>query len=394
MEYQLLNSIFKSQKAPFAVLDMNALDENIQEISRRLQGRNIRIATKSIRCRYVLNYILDKLPHSFGLMAFTIEEAIWLSELGFTNILLGYPTFEKDLINQVLSSEKHATSIYFMVDKLEHVELLNTIASKHQVHVNLCVDIDMSSTFPGIYFGVYRSAIKNANDLKIFINSSTSFSNVKWKGLMGYEAQIAGIGDNVPSATFMNKVIGVLKSKSIREIAERRIDCLKVLSDNSIHLDFINGGGTGSIESTLNEVGITEITVGSGFYQSHIFDNYSNFKHKPALFYSLRIVRKPTNTIFTALGGGYIASGATDAIKQPQPFLPQGMKLIKNEGAGEVQTPFEYRGKEALNIGDLIFFRHAKAGELCERFNELILVRDNKIEQIVPTYRGEQKCFL
>jgi D-serine deaminase-like pyridoxal phosphate-dependent protein len=252
----------------------------------------------------------------------------------------------------------------------------------------------MSSTFPGIYFGVYRSAIKNATDLKKIINSSTSFSNVKWKGLMGYEAQIAGIGDNVPSATFMNKVIGVLKSKSIREIAERRIDCLKVLSDNSIHLDFVNGGGTGSIESTLNEVGITEITVGSGFYQSHLFDNYNNFKHKPALFYSLRIVRKPTNTIFTALGGGYIASGATDAIKQPQPFLPQGMKLIKNEGAGEVQTPFEYRGKEALNIGDLIFFRHAKAGELCERFNELILVRDNKIEQIVPTYRGEQKCFL
>jgi len=394
MEYQLLKSIFKSQKAPFAVLDMNALDENIQEIARRAQGRNIRIATKSIRCRYVLSYILEKLPHSFGVMAFTVEEAIWLSDLGFTNILLGYPTFEKDLINQVLSSEKHATSIYFMVDKLEHVELLNNIASKHQIHANLCVDIDMSSSFPGIYFGVYRSAIKNATDLKSLIHSSNSFSNVKWKGLMGYEAQIAGIGDNVPGATFMNKIIGVLKSKSIKEIAERRTACLKVLADNSIHLDFVNGGGTGSIESTLKEKGVTEITVGSGFYQSHLFDNYSNFKHKPALFYALRIVREPTNTIFTAQGGGFIASGATDPNKQPQPFLPKGMKLIKNEGAGEVQTPFEYHGKEALNIGDLVFFRHAKAGELCERFNELILVRDNKIEQIVSTYRGEQKCFL
>ena len=394
MEYQLLKSIFKSQKAPFAVLDMNALDENIQEIAKRAQGRNIRIATKSIRCRYVLNYILDKLPYSFGLMAFTIEEAIWLSELGFTNILLGYPTFEKDLINQVLSSEKHATSIYFMVDKLEHIELLNTIASTYQTQARLCVDIDMSSSYPGIYFGVYRSAIKNATDLKLLINSSTSFSNVKWKGLMGYEAQIAGIGDKVPGAIFMNKIIGVLKSKSINEIAERRTACLKVLADNSIHLDFVNGGGTGSIESTLKENGVTEITVGSGFYQSHLFDNYSNFRHKPALFYALRIVRKPTNTIFTALGGGFIASGATNANKQPQPFLPHGMKLIKNEGAGEVQTPFEYFGKEALKIGDLVFFRHAKAGELCERFNDLILVRENKIEQIVPTYRGEQKCFL
>lgn len=394
MEYKVLKSIFKTQKAPFVILDMNALDDNIQEIAKRAQGRNIRVATKSIRCRYVLNYLLEKLPHSFGWMAFTLEEAIWLSENGFTNILLGYPTYEIDLIEQALSNEKHNSSIYFMVDKLEHVELLNEIAAKHKTYAKLCVDVDMSSTFPGIYFGVYRSSIKNAADLKSLIRSSSSFSNVRWKGLMGYEAQIAGIGDNVPGATMMNKIIGVLKSKSIKEIAERRSACLKVLADNSIELDFVNGGGTGSIESTLKESGVTEITVGSGFYQSHLFDNYSNFKHKPALFYALRIVRKPTATIFTALGGGYIASGATDASKQPQAFLPKGMKLIKNEGAGEVQTPFEYRGKEPLKIGDLVFFRHAKAGELCERFNELILVRANKIEQIVPTYRGENKCFL
>lgn len=373
---------------------MNALDENIQKIAKRAQGRNIRIATKSIRCRYVLNYLLEKLPHSFGWMAFTLEEAIWLSENGFTNILLGYPTYELDLIEQVLSNEKHASSIYFMVDKLEHVELLNEIAVKHNTQAKLCVDVDMSSSFPGIYFGVYRSAIKNATDLESLIRSSNSFFNIKWKGLMGYEAQIAGVGDNVPGANVMNKIIGFLKSKSIKEIAERRSTCLKVFSENSLPIDFVNGGGTGSIESTIKEKGVTEITVGSGFYQSHLFDNYSNFKHKPALFYALRIVRKPTDSIFTALGGGYIASGSTDASKQPQPFLPKGMKLIKNEGAGEVQTPFEYRGKEPLQIGDLVFFRHAKAGELCERFNELILVRANKVEQIVSTYRGENKCFL
>ena len=394
MEYKILNTLFKNHKAPFAWLDMNALDENIATITSRAKGKNIRIATKSIRCRFVLDYLLEKLPHSFGLMAFTLEEALWLSELGFTNILMGYPTYEKQLIEKVFSNPIHTNSICFMVDKLEHIEVLNEIAVKHNAQAKICVDVDMSSTFPGIYFGVYRSSIKNAADLKSLIRSSSSFSNIKWKGLMGYEAQIAGIGDNVPGSAVMNKIIGVLKSKSIKEIAERRSACLKVLSDNSINLDFVNGGGTGSIESTLKEVGVTEITVGSGFYQSHLFDNYSNFNHKPALFYALRIVRKPTDSIFTALGGGYIASGATDANKQPQPFLPKGMKLIKNEGAGEVQTPFEYRGKEPLKIGDLVFFRHAKAGELCERFNEIILVRANKIEQIVPTYRGEQKCFL
>jgi len=394
MEYLVLTSIFKTQKAPFAYLDLQILDENIATIAKRAKGKNIRIATKSIRCRYVLSYLLENLPHSFGLMAFTIDEALWLSDLGFTNILIGYPTYEIEAITKVFSNPKHSESICFMVDKLEHVELLHEIASKNQTKANLCIDIDMSSNFPGIYFGVYRSSLKNEKDLKSLLRSSTSFTAIKWKGLMGYEAQIAGVGDSVPGATLMNKISALLKRKSIKEVALRRAACLKVLSENGIHLDFVNGGGTGSIESTIEEKGVTEITVGSGFYQSHLFDNYSNFKHKPALFYALRIVRKPTDTIFTALGGGYIASGATDPNKQPQPYLPKGMKLIKNEGAGEVQTPFVYHGKQPLKLGDLVFFRHAKAGELCERFNEIILVRDNKIEQIVPTYRGEQKCFL
>jgi D-serine deaminase-like pyridoxal phosphate-dependent protein len=192
----------------------------------------------------------------------------------------------------------------------------------------------------------------------------------------------------------MNGIVRYLKRKSLPKIAQRRAKCLAVFKNKGIELQFVNGGGTGSIESTLKEKEITEITVGSGFFQSHLFDNYTNFTHRPAVFYALRIVRNPKTHVFTALGGGYIASGATDSNKQPQPFWPEGMKLIKNEGAGEVQTPFEYRGKIPLKVGDLVFFRHAKAGELCERFNELILVRNGNIEQIVPTYRGEQKSFL
>jgi D-serine deaminase-like pyridoxal phosphate-dependent protein len=70
------------------------------------------------------------------------------------------------------------------------------------------------------------------------------------------------------------------------------------------------------------------------------------------------------------------------------------MMLTKNEGAGEVQTPVKYSGTEKINIGDPLFFRHSKAGELCERFNFLHLVSQGKITNIVPTYRGESMCFV
>jgi D-serine deaminase-like pyridoxal phosphate-dependent protein len=394
MNFAAYQSMFHTQKAPFAWVEMDALDENILSIAERAKGKNIRLATKSIRCRFILSYILDKLPYSFGLMSFTVEESIWLAEKGFTNILLGYPTLEVDLVEKVVSNPQLNAAICFMVDSLVHVEILNQTASKYQTKANICVDVDMSTHFPGIYFGVFRSSIQTKRDLENLLEKTKDFANITWKGMMGYEAQIAGVGDNFPKNTLMNGIIRFLKRKSLPKIAQRRAKCLAVFKNKGIELQFVNGGGTGSIESTLKEKEITEITVGSGFFQSHLFDNYANFTHRPAVFYALRIVRNPKANIFTALGGGYIASVATDSNKQPQPFWPEGMKLIKNEGAGEVQTPFEYRGKIPLKVGDLVFFRHAKAGELCERFNELILVRKGKIEQIVPTYRGEQKSFL
>ena len=76
----------------------------------------------------------------------------------------------------------------------------------------------------------------------------------------------------------------------------------------------------------------------------------------------------------TALGGGYLASGSGDAGAAALPWLPPGLRLDPEEGAGEVQTPLLGAAAAELRIGDRVYLRHAKAGELCERFNSLHLV--------------------
>jgi D-serine deaminase-like pyridoxal phosphate-dependent protein len=68
--------------------------------------------------------------------------------------------------------------------------------------------------------------------------------------------------------------------------------------------------------------------------------------------------------------------------------------LTGTEGAGEVQTPVVGAGADRLRVGDRVWFRHAKAGELCEHVNELHLVAGDKVTDVVPTYRGEGKTFL
>jgi D-serine deaminase-like pyridoxal phosphate-dependent protein len=165
-----------------------------------------------------------------------------------------------------------------------------------------------------------------------------------------------------------------------------------VFDQLGISLQIINGGGTGSLESTSSEQIVTEITVGSGFYAPTLFDQYTQFSQIPALSFFLTAVRKPQTDIITCLGGGHIASGMMGEDRLPTPVYPLGLKLLKYEGAGEVQTPLSHA--QDVKIGDKIFFRHAKAGEICEHFNEIIVIKNNKISETLKTYRGEGQCFL
>jgi D-serine deaminase-like pyridoxal phosphate-dependent protein len=392
--YEYYKSIFKGKDLPLAYIDLDLLDINIQAIAARAGKLPVRIASKSIRCMWVLNYILKNNPIYQGIMCFTGKEALALSEQGFDDLLMGYPIVSEQDIRGICRATAAGKKIILMVDCIEHFELIEKIAASEKVSQPVCIDIDMSSDFPGVHFGVYRSPLTSVQKFKTLVDQIDRFKHVKLEGIMGYEAQIAGVGDNSPYMGIKNTAIRWMKKKSIKELSNRRKECYDYLISKGYPLKLVNGGGTGSIESTKLESWVTEVTVGSGFYSPTLFDYYENFKHLPAAGFALEIVRSPKPGMYTALGGGYIASGSVGPEKQPHPFLPAGIHLTANEGAGEVQTPFTNTGNVNLGIGDVVLFRHSKAGELCERFNQLHLVRKGTIAEIVPTYRGQGFCFL
>jgi D-serine deaminase-like pyridoxal phosphate-dependent protein len=212
-------------------------------------------------------------------------------------------------------------------------------------------------------------------------------------GLMAYEGQIAGVGDNVPRKAITNLLIRAMQSASAKDVAERRAEIVTALSEVA-RLEFVNGGGTGSIELTASEWAVTEVAAGSGFFAPILFDHYRSFTPRPAAMFALPVVRRPGRRVATTLGGGYLASGVGAPDRMPVPYLPAGLRLDPREGAGEVQTPLRGSAAETLRVGDRVYFRHVKAGELCERFNNLYLVTGTTIRDQVPTYRGEGKSFL
>ena len=212
-------------------------------------------------------------------------------------------------------------------------------------------------------------------------------------GLMAYEAQIAGVGDRPPGKPLMGAAIRWFQPRSAAELAERRAKTVAAVRAVA-ELEFVNGGGTGSLERTSAESAVTECAAGSGLYGPTLFDAYGHFQPRPAALFALPVVRRPGRGVATVLGGGYLASGAGDATRLPQPFLPAGLELDDQEGAGEVQTPVLGAAADALRVGDRVWFRHAKAGELCERFDQLHLISGDAIAAAAPTYRGEGRTFL
>jgi D-serine deaminase-like pyridoxal phosphate-dependent protein len=371
---------FEGRDAPFAFVDLDAMWANADEMLARAGGKPIRVASKSVRCRRLLEAIAARDKRFRGLMTFTLRESLWLGE---PDMLLAYPTADREALGQMGEDGP-----VLMVDSVEQLDL---IESATKGAVRLCLEVDLSYPLAGgrIKVGVKRSPIRTPDEAVALAREIERRPDMTLVGLMGYEAHIAGLGDQPPGKPLIAAVLKRLQRASAAEIAERRAAVVHAIGAD---LDFVNGGGTGSLHTTTREDVVTEITAGSGFYAPTLFDHYSAFSLTPAAMFALPVVRKPSRKVATVLGGGYLASGPADDLRLPTPYLPTGLKLDKNEGAGEVQTPLT--GAGALAVGDSVYFRHAKAGELCERFNTLLLVEGDRIVDKVPTYRGEGCSFL
>jgi D-serine deaminase-like pyridoxal phosphate-dependent protein len=211
---------------------------------------------------------------------------------------------------------------------------------------------------------------------------------------MAYEGHIAGVGDIVPGNPARQAAIRTMQSRSLEELRERLPGVIAAIQEAAGELEWVNAGGTGSL-SRSKELGVaTELTSGSGFYAPTLFDHYRSLDLTPAAFFCLPIVRRPHPGVATALGGGYVASGAPGKDRVPQPYMPAGLTLDSDEAAGEVQTPLVGAAAKKLRVGDRVYMRHAKAGELCERFESLYLIEGDSVVDEVSTYRGERLTFL
>ncbi|MBN9745961.1 amino acid deaminase/aldolase [Amycolatopsis sp. A1MSW2902] len=382
----------KDLDPPLAIVDLDAFDANADDLLRRAAGKPIRVVSKSVRCRALLERALARDGFE-GLMCYSLAEAVWHAELGTSDdIVVAYPTADHEALRRLAASERARAAITIMVDSTEHLDLVDAALGHGHPDIRVCLELDASwRPLPGVHVGTRRSPVFKPAQAAAVARKIVARPGFRLVGMMAYEGQIAGLGDAAGKG-LQNRVIGWMQRRSAAELARRRGAAVRAVREVA-DLEFVNGGGTGSIETTGAEDVVTEIAAGSGFLAPTLFDGYSHFQPRPAALFALPVVRRPAKNVATLYSGGYIASGPTGPSREPSPYLPEGLRLLGFEGAGEVQTPVTGEAARTLRLGDRVWLRHAKAGELAERFLAYHLVRGSQVERTVPTYRGEGQNF-
>ena len=381
---------------PLAVVDLGAYDRNAADMARRAAGHPIRVATKSLRCRYLIERALAT-PGYRGLMCYTLPEALWLHATGTSDdLLVAYPTVDRKALRALAADARARQHITIMTDSEAHLDVVDRALGGGHPEVRVCLDLDVSwrplARRAAVHIGTWRSPLHAPEQAAGFARAVTRRAGFRLVGVMGYEGQIAGLGDAPPGRPVRAQLIRLIQGRSMPELIRRRTETIHLIQALA-SLEFVNGGGTGSLESTARDTSVTELTAGSGLVGPTLFDAYRRFKPEPALVFALPVVRRPAPGIATLFSGGYVASGTGTPDRLPRPYLPAGLRLIGTEGAGEVQTPVRGAAAGPLRPGDRVWLRHAKGGELAERFLAYHVIHEDGQVTNVPTYRGEGRCF-
>ncbi|MFD5845077.1 amino acid deaminase/aldolase [Streptomyces chartreusis] len=381
--------------APLAIVDLDAFDANAEDMRRRAGGKPIRVASKSLRCRALLERVLAKDGFA-GLMSFTLAESLWLARSGFDDVLLAYPSADHAGFAELAGDPKLAAAVTVMIDDPAQLRLIDAARNGGREVVRVCLELDTSLKLLGgrVRVGARRSPLHSPAQVADMARAVARQPGFRLVGIMAYEGHIAGVGDSVAGRPLRSRAVRLMQATARRELARRRAEVVRAVRAVAPDLEFVNGGGTGSVQFTAAEDAVTEIGAGSGLYVPRLFDNYTSFSGRPAALFAQPVVRRPGVGVVTVLGGGYPASGVAGPDRLPVPYLPEGLRYDPQEGPGEVQTPLLGSPADDLLLGDKVWFRHAKAGELCERFDALHLIEGDTVTATVPTYRGEGHTFL
>ena len=204
-------------------------------------------------------------------MTYTLPETLWLAEQGFEDLLLAYPTADVGALGGWRCARPPTRRGAGGDGRLRSAPGDDRVgARRRRAPMRVCIDIDASWWALGgrVKIGAKRSPVRTAEQAVDLAREIDRRPQIDLVALMAYEGQIAGVGDRPPGRRMRGAAIRFMQRRSAAELAERRA-AIVAASREVAELEFVNGGGTGSLELTVDRGGGDRGDGGVGVLRPH-----------------------------------------------------------------------------------------------------------------------------
>ncbi len=183
--------------APLAVVDLKAFDANARSLAQQARGKPIRVASKSVRCRALLERALRQDGFA-GVLSFTLAESLWPARSGFPDVLLAYPSADRAGYAALTGDPELAAAVTVTIDDPAQLDAVDA-APVGTEQVRVCLELDTSLRLGrALRVGALRSPLHEPDQLVALARTVVDRPGFRLVGLMAYEGHIAGVGDAVP----------------------------------------------------------------------------------------------------------------------------------------------------------------------------------------------------
>lgn len=185
-----LRRALAGREAPFAVVDLDAWDANARDLLRRAGRLPVRLATKSVRCRALVERALSQ--GFSGVLTYSLDEALWLADQGVDDLLVAYPPVGLDSLSRLATHPRRDT-VTVMIDHPDHVTRLAAVVRGTSAGpIRVCLDLDASLRLGPVHLGVRRSCLRTAEAAASATRAILARPELRLVGVMSYDAQVAG----------------------------------------------------------------------------------------------------------------------------------------------------------------------------------------------------------
>src|ERR1700749_1286090 len=211
---------------PFAVVDLAAFDATAHDLVRRANGVPIRVVSKSLRCRALIDRVLAR-PGYRGVMSYSLAEALWLHASGTTeDLLVAYPTADRAALRALAADDAARQHVTVTIDSAAHLDFIDATLGAGHPAVRVCLDLDMSwrplPYGPVVPGGTWRSPLGTPAEAALFAETVVRRPGFSLVGVLGYEGQIAGLGDSPPGRPVRARIVRAMQARSAAELRQGR----------------------------------------------------------------------------------------------------------------------------------------------------------------------------